>query len=170
MVRFEVDAALDTSIKKSDDPDPEKPSLGSTPTLHVKPHYKPHTPQEGYVDIKVLPANTDLDLVGVYTGMVYSQTPRICIAQHSKGHFPAPEILELHGVELRQVATEQEPILAKVVALSRKITDTTTKYGRVAVVCNEGVISLYKMPKRESPALSREAVEMIIASAQTQGE
>lgn len=186
VIRFELDAVTESSPKINEgggdvertglhlkplgldssrnDPLPLPKSTETKSGIRIYRTPYPTPPLSSYLEKKTRTINGELDYIDIYGQLVFSQTPHLYVARHTRGQFKTLEKVSLGQGKLRDIARSTEGIMAKSAGMIREMMDVVEEFGECSFVWKgEGSgVEVWKGEKQVG--LSEEARVMLLAA------
>ena len=116
--------------------------------IHRTPY--PSPPLSTFIEKKTRSAKGELDYVDIYGQLIFSQTPHLYVARHTRGYFSSLEKVSLGQGKLRDIENATQGMMRKVAGMFREIMETVEEFGECSFVWKgEGsIVEVWKAKSR----------------------
>jgi hypothetical protein len=191
MVRFELDAVTEAApkmrnvygegeeIERMDrcldsmrrTPVGEEKGLMSLPPSNeykggIKIHRTPYTtpPLSSYLEKKTRSSKGELDYVDIYGQLIFSQTPHLYVARHTRGNFTSLEKVSLGKGKLRDIEISTTGIMGKVAGMIKEMMECVDEFGECSFIWKGEGSNIEVWRGEKQIGLGEEAREMLLAA------
>lgn len=101
-------------------------------TIYRTPY--PSPPLSSFIEKKTRSAKGELDYIDIYGQFVFSQTPHLYVARHTRGYFTSLEKVSLGQGKLRDIEISTTGIMGKVAGMIKEMMECVDAFGECSFI------------------------------------
>ena len=157
-----VDAMRGTSIDSTLLPLPDHTETKAG--LNIYRTSYPSPPLSSFIEKKTRSSKGELDYIDIYGQLIFSQTPHLYVARHTRGLFTSLEKVSLGEGKLRDIETSTTGIMGKVAGMIKEMMECVDEFGECSFVWKGEGSTVEVWRGEEQIGLSEEAREMLLTA------
>jgi hypothetical protein len=157
-----VDAMRGTSVESTLLPPPRYAESKAGLTIYRTPY--PSPPLSSFIEKKTRSAKGELDYIDINGQLIFSQTPHLYVARHTRGYFSSLEKVSLGEGKLRDIAISTTGIMGKGAGMIKEMMECVDEIGECSFLWEGEGSNVEVWRGEEQIGLSGEAREMLLAA------
>jgi hypothetical protein len=157
-----ADAMQDTSVKGTLLPLPRYTQSKAGPSIYRTPYPSPSL--SSFIERKTRSSQGELDYIDIYGQLIFSQTPQLYVARHTRGNFTSLEKVSLGEGKLRDIAQSTQGIMGKVAGMIKEMMDCMDEFGECSFLWKGEGSNVEVWRGEDQSGLSEEAREMLLSA------
>jgi predicted DNA-binding antitoxin AbrB/MazE fold protein len=118
-----------TPVGEEKGPVPLPPSNEYKGGIKIHRTLYPTPPLSSYLEKNTRSSKGELDYVDIYGQLVFSQTPHLYVARHTRGNFTSLEKVSLGEGKLRDIEISTTGIMGKVAGMIKEMMECVDEFG-----------------------------------------
>lgn len=157
-----IDAMRGTSVKGTLLPLPRYTESKAGLTIYRTPY--PSPPLASFIEKKTRSAKGELDYIDIYGQLIFSQTPHLYVARHTRGNFTSLEKVSLGQGKLRDIEISTTGMMGKVSGMIKEMMECVDEFGDCSFIWKGEGSNVEVWRGEEQIGLSEEARGMLLAA------